>query len=92
MQLNKDEDPSFYFNGYDKERGLIALGIIFIFFVIILGEMKGIKALIALIATIILIIAGAIAYLFSMLTRITGFSSDDAQILQYLPGGIAFDF
>ena len=39
-----------------------------------------------------LIIGGIIAYVFSYLTRVSGVASDDAQMLQYLPGGIVFDF
>jgi uncharacterized membrane protein len=35
---------------------------------------------------------GIIAYLFGIFARITGFSHGDAQMLQYLPGGYAFDF
>lgn len=39
-----------------------------------------------------LLIAGIIAYLFGVLTNVTGFASGDAQMLQYLPGGYRFDF
>lgn len=39
-----------------------------------------------------LLVSGLIAYTFSAITRITGFSSDAAQMLQYLPGGIVYDF
>lgn len=39
-----------------------------------------------------LLIGGLIAYLFGIVTKITGFSSDNAQMLQYLPGNIKFDF
>ncbi len=39
-----------------------------------------------------LLIGGLIAYIFGILARITGFSSENAQMLQYLPSGVVFDF
>ena len=51
------------------------------------------KSLIAILGvTAGLIISGLIAYIFALTTRITGFASGDAQMLQYLPSGIVFDF
>lgn len=144
LQENNDGDPSFYFHNYDKTNHLIVLITIFSLSVIILGGMKGIKALLSLICTIFLIlvvlvplllkgynpiilsiltciistivtflitngftkktliaiigvsggllIGGLIAYVFGILAKITGFSSENAQMLQYLPGNISFDF
>ncbi len=39
-----------------------------------------------------LLVGGLIAYTFGILAKITGFSSENAQMLQYLPGSITFDF
>ena len=39
-----------------------------------------------------LIMGGIVAYLFSQVMHLSGISSDDAQMLQYLPGNISFDF
>ena len=39
-----------------------------------------------------LLVGGIFAYVFGIITKTTGFSSDNAQMLQYLPGGIKFDF
>lgn len=144
MQENDNADPSFYFHNYDKTNHLIILITIFSLSVLILGGMKGFKALLSLVFTIFLILAvlvplllkgynpiilsiltciistivtfiitngftkktliaiigvsgglligGLIAYIFGILAKITGFSSENAQMLQYLPGNISFDF
>ena len=39
-----------------------------------------------------LIVSGIIALIFSVMTKITGITSGDAQMLQYLPNGDVFDF
>lgn len=39
-----------------------------------------------------LIVAGTLAYLFGVLANITGYSSGDAQMLQYLPSGVSFNY
>lgn len=143
MELNEDT-PSFYFNSYDRSNHLLFLVIFFIICVMILGGLKGIKALISLVITILLIlfglvplllkgynpillsiltciissiltfvitngfskktasaivgvsggllVGGLIAYIFGVFAKITGFSSGNAQMLQYLPNGVNFDF
>ncbi|MCL2426122.1 MAG: YibE/F family protein [Oscillospiraceae bacterium] len=144
MELSADNEPLFYFQGYDRSLPLLFLVSFFAICVVVLGRLKGLKALIALtitvglvifglvplllrgynpillsIATCILaaivtfsicfgvgkksmaaiigvsgglLVGGIIAYLFGVVTRITGFSHGDAQMLQYLPGGYVFDF
>ena len=51
------------------------------------------KTLIAILGVVGgLLIGGLIAYVFGVLLKISGFSSESAQMLQYLPSGVAFDF
>ncbi len=60
-------------------------------FVITNGFTK--KTLVAIIGvTGGLIIGGFIAYIFGIASKITGFSTENAQMLQYIPSGISFDF
>ena len=136
--------PEFALHSHDRTIPLIILCSFFILCVLILGRLKGLKALISLAITIVLIIFGLIpllllgwspillsiatcmlsalltfaicfgvkkksvsafigvtggliiggitAYIFGVLAKITGFSSGDAQMLQYLPNGNKFDF
>ena len=143
MEMDEGE-PNFYFNGYDRTNYIIVLLAIFTLCIILLGGLKGIKALISLIITILLIAfgliplllkgynpiifsiltctlsavltfiitsgfskktltaiigvtgglfaGGLIAYIFGAVAKITGFSSESAQMLQYLPSGVTFDF
>lgn len=138
------DEVNFYFHSIDKSGTLMLLVLVFSICVIILGGMKGFKALVSLIITVALIllilvplllkgynpiilsilvcvfstiltfvitngfskktliailgvscgliIAGSFAYLFGVLAKISGFSSGDAQMLQYLPNGIKFDY
>ena len=39
-----------------------------------------------------LLVGGIIAYLFGIFTKVSGVSTENAQMLQYLPSGIIFDF
>lgn len=51
------------------------------------------KSLIAIFGVSFGLLAGGLtAYIFGVVTKITGFSTENAQMLQYLPGGIIFDF
>ncbi len=58
-----EENVSFYFHSFEKSNYLMLLIIIFMLFVILLGKLKGIKALISLIITILIIIYGLIPLL-----------------------------
>lgn len=138
------ENGSYYFKGYDKSMYLTVLVTIFVISILVLGGMKGFKALLSLVVTILLIVfvlvplllkgydpislsiitcivattltflitngftrktliaiigvtgglvvGGIIAYSFGVLAKITGFSSEYAQMLMYLPSGVEFDF
>ncbi len=138
------ENDNFYFIGYDNLRPMLFLGALFLFFLILIGGIKGLKALFALSITLSLIlflmvpmllrgtspilasilvcalstvitfyiisgfnrksisatvgtiggllIGGFVAYVFGVLTRLTGFSSNDATQLLYIPDAIKFDF
>jgi len=144
MEFSADNEPLFFFHGYDRTLPLFFLVLFFAVCIIALGRLKGVKALISLIIIISLIvfglipllirghnpivfsivtcilasvvffgiyygvgrksisaiigvsggllIGGIIAYLFGVFARIAGFSHGDAQMLQYLPHGYAFDF
>ncbi len=144
LESNIDNNPVFYFHGYDRSVSLALLCIFFIACVLLMGGLKGLKALIALAITVAfvffglvplllkgwnpillsvvtaffatvatigicfglgkkglsavlgisggLLIGGIIAYLFGIFAKITGISSGDAQMLQYLPNGDKFDF
>lgn len=138
------DGSEFHFIGYDNFRPMVLLVALFAGLLLLIGGIKGMKALVALIITISLIVAvmvplllrglspifvsvlissiatlltfliisgrnkktliatlgtttglisgGAIAYIFGMLFRLTGFSSNDATMLLYLPNQINFDF
>ncbi len=138
------EENNFYFIGYDNTRPLIILLSIFLLSLIVIGGIKGVKALLALtitvsliigimiplllrginpilasifvcaLATVItfsiiaginkkslsatigttggLILGGLIAYSFSHFARLSGFSTNDASMLLYLPNAPLFDF
>lgn len=58
-----DSEVGFYFYSYDKSNALIILVIIFIVSVLLIGRMKGLKALISLVITISLIIFGLVPLL-----------------------------
>ncbi len=51
-----NNDDSYYFHSYEKSSSIILLLIIFMICIIVLGKIKGLKALISLIITILLII------------------------------------
>ncbi len=57
------EENSFYFHSYEKSNSIILLLILFCLLVIVIGKLKGVKALISLIITIALIIFGLVPLL-----------------------------
>jgi uncharacterized membrane protein len=63
MELNEDNQPLFYFHGYDRSLPLLFLCLFFMACVIILGRFKGIKALIALTLTVSLVLFGLVPLL-----------------------------
>lgn len=140
----RDDTINFYFYSFEKSSAMGLLIITFIICVLVIGGIKGVKALTSLILTICLIVyllvplllkgydpvflgvltcilatiitftimngftkktiisiigvtgglvvAGLIAYVFSILSNVTGISSDSGQMLQYIPGNIDFNY
>lgn len=133
-----------YINGYKRDQYMVWLIFLFILLVLIIGRVKGLKALISLALTILFVvkvflpgilkgqspillsvliaaaittvtlfiisglskktlsailgtltgvfIAGIIAYTFSALGKIIGFSYEEIQLLSFIPQGTKFDF
>lgn len=67
-----------------------ALATIITFLIIVGYNQKSIAATIGTVGG--LVIGGLIAYFFGIFARLTGFSSDDATMLLYMPNAIQFDF
>ena len=63
MELDDNNKPIFYFHGYDRSIPLMGLCLLFAICIIILGKVKGIRALIALVITISLILFGLVPLL-----------------------------
>ncbi|MCL2563899.1 MAG: YibE/F family protein [Oscillospiraceae bacterium] len=63
MELDHDGEPAFFFNGYDRANALLILFLIFTVCILVLGRVKGLRALLALIATILLILFGLVPLL-----------------------------
>lgn len=142
-QVDEGGNLVYYLKGYEKSHYLLQILIFFIILVLIIGRIKGLKALAALGITVTIIIAfiplllkgyspillsvsvcalstiftmliiagfskkslaamigttgglvvgGLVAYIYGILSHLTGFSSNDAQMLAYLPENIKFDF
>src|SRR6056297_2711285 len=73
-------------SGFVRDRYILYTVLLFVTLLILVGRVKGLKAVVTLAVTILII------WKYLLPTILTGVSSEEAVMLMYLPNGVQFDF